>query len=79
MTSVPHDSAALEADTAERSSRVQLKPASPTTRDLGHVDGAWWPPRPRDLTAELPALVTALATRLGVGSSPRDRRHPGPE
>ena len=41
--------------------RLRLKPAAPVT---GHVDGAWWP-RTRDLATELPALLTALATRLG--------------
>lgn len=41
--------------------RLRLKPAGPTT---GHVDGAWWPHR-RDLATELPALLTALAERLG--------------
>src|SRR5439155_16889727 len=41
--------------------RFQLRPEAPTT---GHVDGAWWP-RSRDLAAELPALLAALAARLG--------------
>jgi hypothetical protein len=41
--------------------RLRLKPAGPTT---GHVDGAWWP-RTRDLSAELPSLLAAVATRLG--------------
>lgn len=31
----------------------------------GCVDGAWWP-HSHDLTAELPALLTALAARLGL-------------
>jgi hypothetical protein len=31
----------------------------------GWVDGAWWP-RGHDLTAELPALLTVLAIRLGL-------------
>lgn len=66
MTSVPHDPAVTpEADSAEQPSRVQLKPAEPTTVDAGHVDGAWWP-RSRDLATELPALFAALATRLGA-------------
>ncbi|MEU5000180.1 DUF5994 family protein [Streptomyces sp. NPDC021622] len=30
----------------------------------GVLDGAWWP-RSRDLTAELPALITALTGHLG--------------
>ncbi|MEV4150100.1 DUF5994 family protein [Amycolatopsis sp. NPDC049691] len=41
--------------------RLRLKPAAPAT---GHVDGAWWPPT-RDLAGELPALLAALAARLG--------------
>lgn len=45
--------------------RLRLKPAGPAT---GHVDGAWWP-RTRDLTAELPALLTAVGARRG----PADR------
>ncbi|MET7995833.1 DUF5994 family protein [Amycolatopsis sp. NPDC005232] len=40
---------------------MRLKPAGPTT---GHVDGEWWP-RSRDLTCELPALLTAAVARLG--------------
>jgi hypothetical protein len=42
-------------------SRLRLKPAGPTT---GHVDGGWWP-RTRDLAAELPALLTEVAARIG--------------
>jgi hypothetical protein len=41
--------------------RLRLKPKAPAT---GYVDGAWWP-RSHDLAAELPALATVLATRLG--------------
>ncbi|MFI5586154.1 DUF5994 family protein [Amycolatopsis sp. NPDC051758] len=41
--------------------RLRLKPAGPTT---GHVDGGWWP-RTRDLDAELPALLTEVAARIG--------------
>ncbi|MEV4049794.1 DUF5994 family protein [Amycolatopsis sp. NPDC049688] len=41
--------------------RLRLKPAAPAT---GYVDGAWWPST-RDLAAELPALLAALAARLG--------------
>jgi hypothetical protein len=41
--------------------RLRLKPAGPTT---GHVDGGWWP-RTRDLAAELPALLTEVAARIG--------------
>ena len=66
MTSVPHDSApSSDADTAEQPQRVHLKPAAPDPGGTGYVDGAWWP-RSRDLAAELPVLVEALATRLGA-------------
>lgn len=65
MTSVPHDPAITEADSAAQSSRVHLKPAAPITANPGYVDGAWWP-RSRELSTELPALFAALATRLGV-------------
>ncbi|MPZ84558.1 MAG: hypothetical protein GEV28_30895 [Actinophytocola sp.] len=41
-----------------------MKPAEPTPGDHGFVDGAWWP-RSRDLVAELPTLLAALAVRLG--------------
>jgi hypothetical protein len=41
--------------------RLSLKPEAPAT---GVVDGAWWP-RSWDLAAEVPALRTALAPRLG--------------
>jgi hypothetical protein len=42
--------------------RLVLKPedAAPS----GYVDGGWWP-RSRDLPAELPALLDALAARTG--------------
>ena len=46
---------------ARRTSRLTLKPPGP---QAGFVDGTWWP-RTRDLTAELPPLMTALAGRLG--------------
>jgi hypothetical protein len=41
--------------------RLRLKPKGPIS---GYVDGSWWP-QSRDLAAELPALVDALAVRLG--------------
>ncbi|WP_410567278.1 DUF5994 family protein [Amycolatopsis sp. cmx-4-61] len=41
--------------------RLRLKPTGPT---IGRVDGAWWP-RTRDLSAELPSLLVAVAARLG--------------
>jgi hypothetical protein len=41
--------------------RLQLNPDGPAQ---AHLDGAWWP-RSTDLAAELPALLTALSTRLG--------------
>jgi hypothetical protein len=40
---------------------LKLKPRAPIT---GYVDGAWWP-RSLDLSAELPALLSVLAIRLG--------------
>lgn len=47
---------------ARQTLRLKLKPNAPAT---GSVDGAWWP-RSRDLSAELPALLAALANRLGA-------------
>ena len=44
------------------SNRLNLKSESATT---GFVDGAWWPAS-RDLAAELPSLVDALADRAGA-------------
>jgi hypothetical protein len=35
-----------------------------TASRVGAHDGAWWP-RSRDLTAELPALITAVAEHVG--------------
>jgi hypothetical protein len=66
MSSVPRNRTnTSRATAAEQSLRLLLKPTAPTTRDAGYVDGAWWP-RSRDLAAELPALLDALAARLGV-------------
>lgn len=66
MTSVSHDPVVTsDAHVAEQPLRVQLKPAAPNPGGTGYVDGAWWP-RSRDLAAELPALMQALATRLGA-------------
>ncbi|MFD4196279.1 DUF5994 family protein [Amycolatopsis thermoflava] len=66
MTSGSPTSTTPTADTATEQSRLSLrmtlKPEAPTT---GQVDGAWWP-RSRDLSAELPALLAALAIRLGA-------------
>jgi hypothetical protein len=41
--------------------RLRLKPEAPTT---GVVDGGWWPAS-RDLAAEFPDVVAALATQWG--------------
>lgn len=41
--------------------RLTLKSAEGSS---GHVDGGWWP-RSRDLAAELPDLLSELASRLG--------------
>ncbi|MEU7137989.1 DUF5994 family protein [Nocardia sp. NPDC046473] len=46
---------------AARTLRLQLKPKAPKT---GYVDGAWWP-HSDELAAELPALLTAVAGRIG--------------
>lgn len=46
---------------AHLTSRVDLKPPGAAA---GHVDGAWWP-YTRNLTAELPALLTTVAGRSG--------------
>lgn len=65
MSSGPRDRTnTSEATAAEQSLRLRMKPTAPNTRGAGHVDGAWWP-RTRDLTTELPALLEALAARLG--------------
>ncbi|GAA3060172.1 DUF5994 family protein [Pseudonocardia yunnanensis] len=42
--------------------RLTVKPTAPAT---GVVDGGWWP-RSRNLAAEVPALLSALADRLGA-------------
>jgi hypothetical protein len=42
--------------------RLHMKPESSAT--TGFVDGGWWP-RSRDLSAEVPALLAALSSRLG--------------
>ncbi|WP_168200697.1 DUF5994 family protein [Allokutzneria sp. NRRL B-24872] len=65
MTSAPHHpiapAATPAAEQPRHPQRIRLRPKAPTT---GQVDGAWWP-RSRDLVAELPALLAALAVRLG--------------
>ncbi|WP_433657568.1 DUF5994 family protein [Nocardia sp. CA-128927] len=45
----------------ERTLRLRLKPKAPKT---GYVDGAWWP-HSDELAAELPALLAAVAGRIG--------------
>jgi hypothetical protein len=42
--------------------RLELKPPVPA---VGWVDGVWWP-RSTDLIDELPALLTAVAARIGT-------------
>ena len=42
--------------------RLTVKPTAPAT---GAVDGGWWP-RTRNLAAEVPALLSVLADRLGA-------------
>jgi hypothetical protein len=50
------------AETLEPDSRLVFAP-SPTAQ--GVVDGSWWP-RTRDPAVELPALIAAVADRLGM-------------
>ncbi len=45
----------------EHENRLRLKPYRTASE---HVDGAWWP-RSSNLVAELPALLTSVADRLG--------------
>jgi Family of unknown function (DUF5994) len=62
MTSAPTTrSAPQSAPDDSQHLRLRLKPRGPVT---GFVDGGWWP-RSRDLPAEVPALLAALAGRLG--------------
>ncbi|MGB7797077.1 MAG: DUF5994 family protein [Pseudonocardiaceae bacterium] len=49
-------------ETTKPDSRLVFPP-SPTAQ--GVVDGSWWP-RTRDPAAELPALIAAVADRLGM-------------
>ncbi|WIX92077.1 DUF5994 family protein [Amycolatopsis sp. DG1A-15b] len=58
MPSGPNTTLATQSVTEPR---LRLKPAAPAT---GHVDGGWWP-RSDGLAAELPALLAAVAARLG--------------
>jgi hypothetical protein len=48
--------------TQPKSLRLNLRVG---TQPPGRFDGGWWPRSP-DLTAELPAVVRALTTRLGM-------------
>ncbi|MER5759836.1 DUF5994 family protein [Streptomyces sp. NPDC002082] len=57
----PAASAAPPAAAPPRPARLVL---TPKTTLAGQLDGAWWP-RSRDLAAELPALVAALAKPWG--------------
>lgn len=54
-------SAAMAIELPRLKLRLKRDPRAPTAR---YVDGAWWP-RTRDLLTELPALLAALAARLG--------------
>jgi hypothetical protein len=65
MASDPRNRTNSHVATAGQSPRLRMKPAAPTTKDAGYVDGAWWP-RSRDLSAELPTLFDGLAERLGA-------------
>jgi hypothetical protein len=59
MTSVP-TIATPSASPATDPPRLRLRPPGALT---GHVDGAWWP-RSRDLAAELPELLAAIAAQM---------------
>ncbi|MFT7837060.1 DUF5994 family protein [Saccharothrix sp. BKS2] len=66
MTSEPHHrdttaSVTRGVDLSRTALRLRLKPVAP---HRGHVDGAWWPTS-RELPAELPGLIEAVADRLG--------------
>ncbi|MEU8783439.1 DUF5994 family protein [Streptomyces sp. NPDC048637] len=61
MTTTIRNPPAVEDRTASLPLRLMLAPAGTAPALL---DGAWWP-RSRDLTAELPALTTALDPRWG--------------
>lgn len=60
----PHSISDHGAESTRSDSRLVFPP-SPTAH--GVLDGGWWP-RTRDPAAELPALVAAVADRLGVVS-----------
>lgn len=47
---------------APAAARLELKPTVPAS---AWVDGAWWP-RTKDLSAELPPLLSALLERIGT-------------
>ena len=65
MTSAP--TTAQPAADERQQTRLTLKPRTPVT---GRVDGGWWP-RSRDLAAEMPALLAALAEPMGSVESVR--------
>jgi hypothetical protein len=59
MSATPHSPTPAVTTPPPGPPRLRMKPAGPLT---GQVDGAWWP-RSRDLSAELPALLTELDDR----------------
>ncbi|MFD9701207.1 DUF5994 family protein [Lentzea sp. NPDC059081] len=63
MTSAPNQSYSASSSVEQPRHPLRLR-LRPEARATGYVDGAWWP-RSRNLAAELPALLAALAVRLG--------------
>lgn len=53
---------AVETLDCDNSIRLRLKPDGDWS---GHIDGAWWP-RSQDLNQDLPAVLDAVASRLGT-------------
>lgn len=60
MTSTPTMAPSEDPAGTADATRFRLRPPSALT---GHVDGGWWP-RSRDLAAELPELLTGIASRM---------------
>ena len=74
LVEIPGRAASVRRPEPDVTSASSTLPASPTTDRLslksesattGVVDGAWWPAS-RDLAAELPAFIAALADRVGA-------------
>jgi hypothetical protein len=74
LVEIPGRAASVRRPEPDVTSASSTLPASPTTDRLslkqesattGVVDGAWWPAS-RDLAAEMPAFIAALADRAGA-------------